>query len=957
MPNFTDTVGGMGGWVRGQRKNCVAKIDLQFRAPMMNLFPGAKFIWVYVGGWVGGWVGQAEELRLLLQPPPPPGNAKPWPAQNTDPNPSNHPPVSYGKLPCTATAPGVGCSSLVCLQGFLDWEECFQSQGPLEEAHQSAMRGPVRGIWMHLMSQPLHHDGPEQCHDSARGYGFGYGTGGPGPQRPVRPVTRPMRPYEHGPERGSARDGGSVLQRTAAHSPGRVLDVPPRSRPLGHQQQRLRVEGIAQRRQKNVFHPIIPVRAYPYGARHDAPDRPGGYSRDASRSPRRGGTKRQSWIAEGQPRRARPAPPHAAGRARRGGFWEEAMRTRRGPSAYSLHADADVINIESSENDERREPSCDSHGSNSALHEGSDWDARDYDNDADVEQPQGFEGPQDDLNDSDGGDGGGARPLKRFRESSQDLSPRGAEMQRGLQRLSVTSPDLMDTEDGVVAAEGGDPAVPTGDRPSGAAAVQAPEAPLGGGRGGGGGGAEGGPERMDEDGIEDQIRALEAQVNSANDEYESSRSPAARRRQAQDHEQEREIERERLRLQREKEQAAAVREAQRRREQERSEEKRRRKREKKRGQLAEMLRAEAPGVDVEELVGAAEKSMEAGTTMRAAVSAALQAIQVQAALQKKQLQAREAMRREGGQVLAAAEGPAPAPAPGGGGACDTPGRAVPPEQPPRAIDSLSDSNGNGDVCVPLGVEDVRERLTRLSALGPAEDLDGAIDALVEDIRVSRAPEEGVVQALVEHFQQQDYPEAEAGRLAGWRLIANLLVVLPLSYSKALRGHICKLVRDHLPRDDGGLQILRGWAPAADGPGVWPVEVWSRMESLYVGLRVQGMLKEDPAPKDLVHKMKQEADRVAGRVACERQILQAVQDALEEAPHGRRLLLWQVVDILVPHGPVYAQGFGDRIDQLLLSYPAGGGPFRALVQQWVDDNVFSHATAVLRRFLTGATGER
>ena len=54
-----------GGWVRGQKRVCVPKIDVQFWAPLIDLIflPQESFLM-----WVGGWAGQAEEPRL---PPPP----------------------------------------------------------------------------------------------------------------------------------------------------------------------------------------------------------------------------------------------------------------------------------------------------------------------------------------------------------------------------------------------------------------------------------------------------------------------------------------------------------------------------------------------------------------------------------------------------------------------------------------------------------------------------------------------------------------------------------------------------------------------------------------------------------------------------------------------------------------------------------------------------------------------
>ena len=45
--------GGVGGWVRGQKKVCVPKIDLQVRAPLINfIFFLRKNFLMWVGGWV-----------------------------------------------------------------------------------------------------------------------------------------------------------------------------------------------------------------------------------------------------------------------------------------------------------------------------------------------------------------------------------------------------------------------------------------------------------------------------------------------------------------------------------------------------------------------------------------------------------------------------------------------------------------------------------------------------------------------------------------------------------------------------------------------------------------------------------------------------------------------------------------------------------------------------------------
>ena len=60
--------GGAGGWVRGQKKVCVPKIDLQVRAPLINFifFRRKNFLM-----WVGGWVGQPKSRGANLTPPPP----------------------------------------------------------------------------------------------------------------------------------------------------------------------------------------------------------------------------------------------------------------------------------------------------------------------------------------------------------------------------------------------------------------------------------------------------------------------------------------------------------------------------------------------------------------------------------------------------------------------------------------------------------------------------------------------------------------------------------------------------------------------------------------------------------------------------------------------------------------------------------------------------------------------
>ena len=45
----------MGGWLRGQKKVCVPKIDLQVRAPLINFI---FFLRKHFLMWVGGWVSQ-----------------------------------------------------------------------------------------------------------------------------------------------------------------------------------------------------------------------------------------------------------------------------------------------------------------------------------------------------------------------------------------------------------------------------------------------------------------------------------------------------------------------------------------------------------------------------------------------------------------------------------------------------------------------------------------------------------------------------------------------------------------------------------------------------------------------------------------------------------------------------------------------------------------------------------
>ena len=70
MATVTYTEGGGAGWVRGQKKHCVPKINLQFRAPLINfIFPSEKFS--DVGMWVGG-----SDWSLGCHPSV---SGKPWP--------------------------------------------------------------------------------------------------------------------------------------------------------------------------------------------------------------------------------------------------------------------------------------------------------------------------------------------------------------------------------------------------------------------------------------------------------------------------------------------------------------------------------------------------------------------------------------------------------------------------------------------------------------------------------------------------------------------------------------------------------------------------------------------------------------------------------------------------------------------------------------------------------------
>ena len=70
---------GGGGGVRGKKKKvCEPKIDLQFRAPLINFIFLLRTNVSDVGGI--GLGGQAEEPRLPFRPP---SNAQPWPALGT----------------------------------------------------------------------------------------------------------------------------------------------------------------------------------------------------------------------------------------------------------------------------------------------------------------------------------------------------------------------------------------------------------------------------------------------------------------------------------------------------------------------------------------------------------------------------------------------------------------------------------------------------------------------------------------------------------------------------------------------------------------------------------------------------------------------------------------------------------------------------------------------------------
>ena len=74
--------GGGGGWVRGQKKVCVPKIDLQVRAPLINFifFLRKNFLM-----WVGGWVGQPKSRGANLTPPPSITKQRPAPTSSRCP--------------------------------------------------------------------------------------------------------------------------------------------------------------------------------------------------------------------------------------------------------------------------------------------------------------------------------------------------------------------------------------------------------------------------------------------------------------------------------------------------------------------------------------------------------------------------------------------------------------------------------------------------------------------------------------------------------------------------------------------------------------------------------------------------------------------------------------------------------------------------------------------------------
>ena len=84
VATVTHTEGGGSGWVRGQKKVCLPKIDLQFRAPLINpIFLLRNNFLMWVGGSRAGSGG--AQAAIPLPPTPPPGNGKPWPAPSPSP--------------------------------------------------------------------------------------------------------------------------------------------------------------------------------------------------------------------------------------------------------------------------------------------------------------------------------------------------------------------------------------------------------------------------------------------------------------------------------------------------------------------------------------------------------------------------------------------------------------------------------------------------------------------------------------------------------------------------------------------------------------------------------------------------------------------------------------------------------------------------------------------------------
>ena len=71
---------GGGGGQRPEKKVCVSKIDLQFRALLMNFIFFSRGTVSDVGG-VGGWLRRRSPGCHSALPPPAPSNAKPWPGR------------------------------------------------------------------------------------------------------------------------------------------------------------------------------------------------------------------------------------------------------------------------------------------------------------------------------------------------------------------------------------------------------------------------------------------------------------------------------------------------------------------------------------------------------------------------------------------------------------------------------------------------------------------------------------------------------------------------------------------------------------------------------------------------------------------------------------------------------------------------------------------------------------